>query len=803
METKPRNPVRNSAFSLIELLAVVAAIAVIGAVAVSFISKTSTSLASTKLEQDVSRLNTTLKVFVANGGDLDDIETGNEVLTELKKSANAEGQKKIVGIRGTSIDNRLYGLDPTHPKGSNKSVERAVWKKEQGKFVVEVSSTGIEEFFYEEGLAHFDFGSQKYEQEQDGDRVRRTKLAYDDQDGWVWETLDRSFVTSNGPQSLPTLEAPTLRARGGSGAANSSRLIAPSISPDSGTLALASYPLQVSITKSPSDPSDATIKYSVEANTWITYSGPFYVEPGTVVQAFTTHADSSWENSEAAAATYNNSAETLEIALSVPKNPLTYAEAGGELEPGNYTPVAVLDPITISLPSSSDIPDKYENSDNFRIYWTLDGSDPITSTDRHGGSNFSNGYSGDAIDYTLPVWDGASLLPIQIVAQSTNATLVTNSNVHTANININVTDLPTPIASYNDTDTSRGDTIELEKIVDGGDMPVGARIYYTTDGSDPGDDGSGNPLTGTLYTGSFDPLVGEAFETEATIVARVYPPASYTGWFNVSDEVEIAYEVPAFEISGVSSGWFSNPIGPGSNSGSSGNGHSNNGHGNNIDGVDSSNPGQGHGGPNGQVDPSGDFDDEGGNGNAGGGNGNNGNGNNGSSSNSTSTSGSDPSHIVSGNHFQWGDPGNWGTGANWLQFDGASFEDVTDNERFQVGALSYYNGTISMDSIATSIDFAVDLDFGGTSNQFDFSFDLLTTPNSGNAWQNADYVSFNNGSVSAQTIELAGSLYTLNLEFGETSQYGSSSNNISQFHVQEAQSATANVYATLQAITIY
>ncbi len=39
-------------------------------------------------------------------------------------------------------------------------------------------------------------------------------------------------------------------------------------------------------------------------------------------------------------------------------------------------------------------------------------------------------------------------------------------------------------------------------------------------------------------------------------------------------------------------------------------GHSNNGHGNNVDGVDSSNPGKGGGGPNGPVDPSGGVDDE-------------------------------------------------------------------------------------------------------------------------------------------------------------------------------------------------
>jgi hypothetical protein len=38
--------------------------------------------------------------------------------------------------------------------------------------------------------------------------------------------------------------------------------------------------------------------------------------------------------------------------------------------------------------------------------------------------------------------------------------------------------------------------------------------------------------------------------------------------------------------------------------------HPNNGHGNNLDGVDSSNPGKGSGGPNGAIDPSGGIDDE-------------------------------------------------------------------------------------------------------------------------------------------------------------------------------------------------
>lgn len=58
------------------------------------------------------------------------------------------------------------------------------------------------------------------------------------------------------------------------------------------------------------------------------------------------------------------------------------------------------------------------------------------------------------------------------------------------------------------------------------------------------------------------------------------------------------------------------PAAPNGSDAGDGNGNGNNGHGNNADGVDSSNPGQGKGGPNGGVDPSGDVDDEAGGGGA-------------------------------------------------------------------------------------------------------------------------------------------------------------------------------------------
>ncbi len=287
---------------------------------------------------------------------------------------------------------------------------------------------------------------------------------------------------------------------------------------------------------------------------------------------------------------------------------------------------------------------------------------------------------------------------------------------------------------FDSEDTERGDTIEISKLVDYGDMPVGARIYYTTDGSDPGSDGNGNPLSGTLYTGAFDPLHGAGeWETGAVVNARVYPPQEYAGWFQVSPLTTSDYILPGWEISGEASGWFSNAEG-GSGLVS------------NLWGDDTN------------------------------------------------------------DYFQWGDPGNWGTGANWLYFDGSSFENVGSDERFEIGVLSYYNGTISMASAADAVDFTVQLEFGGDAIQFDYGFDLLTTPNTGTAWENADYVWFNDadidslsvGTQSAQTVNLFGSDYRLNLEFGETSADGFSS--VDQFHVKEARAASAKLYATLVSV---
>ncbi|MGI9243369.1 MAG: choice-of-anchor K domain-containing protein, partial [Verrucomicrobiales bacterium] len=602
--------------------------------------------------------------------------------------------------------------------------QRAIWMPSLSKFVLGESRTGVRKFVMNEELAKVDYGSV----------ARNTPLIYNDADGWVWETHDVSFVASTGPSSVETTNAPSLDAGGSTGSANGSNLNPPIISPDSGSLPLASFPLQVTISRNPADPIQSSIYYSTSPGTWALYSGPISVEPGTQIQAYTSHEDPQFGGeSDRAGAYYLNDIEELSLAITIPKNPITYAEAGGALEDGAYTPLPVLTPIGIAIGSGDRFPQRYQNSDNLQIYWTYDGSDPLSSGDRHNAGAFSGGYSG-SIDYTLPKWDRASLLPIRIVAQSNNASIATNSAIAEANIEIDRTTLQAPIAEFDSEDTERGDMVELAKYVDAGDMPVGARIYYTIDGADPGHDGNGNPLKGTLYTGPFDPLndAGE-WETGAVIKSRVYPPEEYAGWFEVSPVASTDYILPGWEISGEATGWFSN-----------------------VEGGD------------GLV---------------------------------TNINGDQTN-----DYFQWGDPRDWGTGANWLYFDGSSFENVGADERFEIGDLSYYNGTIAMSSAATAVDFTVQLEFGGEAIQFDYGFDLLTTPNNGTEWENADYVWFNDpnidrlslGTQSEQIVSLYGSDYTLNLEFGETSSDGFAS--IDQFHVKEARAASAKLYATLVSV---
>ena len=743
MKTATNTLGNTRAFSLPELLAVVAAMAIILTVAVTAAFNSRGELKKSKLEQDVSRINDAIQIYRSSGGSLEGIETAQDAITELKKAASATGQRQVVGLRGSMIDKRLQAVSDE----DGAFQDRAIWKEADQKFVIEQARTGVIEFVLNEELGAVNYA----------DAERRTKLLYNPGNGWVWDSGEAGYGGYTGPSELPVVSAPTLGASVGTGSANMSKLGAPIISPDTGYHPLAMFPLEVTITKQPTDPADAKIFYSTEPGVWGVYGGPFVVEPGTTVVAYSSNLDPAWEDSPEASALYETDPEALEIDVYTPKSPITYMEAGGPLEPGNYTPPTVVDPIVVTLPGGWEIPDVYEDSQQFQFYWTLDGSDPRTSNTRIKGISFSNGYKNnnghgnnysgidisnpqweeqllrdgwtqaeidefkqqvgddemkphDRIEYTINEWDGASLLPVRVVAQSKNNKMFTNSFVLSSNITIDKTKLRRPKIVYSD-DAVRGDLVEISLEVDYGDMPVGARIYYTTDGTEPGVDEYGNPTNGTLYTGPFDPLLGsDQYDGEVMILARVYPPEDYPEWFESSYSSSSLFLVEAWNISGVATGWFQDE--------------------------------------NGQLSRF-------------------------------------RSDSESGSYFEWSGAG----GETEVTFD-----SVSNREVFEIGQFTYTNGTGYVAGEMEAFDFTVQLDLGSEVSQFNYAINQYITYNTGTDLENADVIALDQ-TLAQESINLFGTDYGLNLVFGEATEGGMTLQN--QFRVLEGQTSSATLYGNL------
>ncbi len=153
----------------------------------------------------------------------------------------------------------------------------------------------------------------------------------------------------------------------------------------------------------------------------------------------------------------------------------------------------------------------------------------------------------------------------------------------------------------------------------------------------------------------------------------------------------------------------------------------------------------------------------------------------------------------SNNFFSWGDPVDQGsdtTPPSSLTFTDANFTDVSAGERFLVGTINYYNGTIQSNTGANTVKLVTDINFNGTEvRTFEFDLELINVPNgSGTPEGDADFVRLQSlSSSAAATIE--GSDYILVLEFGETTDSGFST--IDQFNVFESASASGNLYGTL------
>lgn len=165
-------------------------------------------------------------------------------------------------------------------------------------------------------------------------------------------------------------------------------------------------------------------------------------------------------------------------------------------------------------------------------------------------------------------------------------------------------------------------------------------------------------------------------------------------------------------------------------------------------------------------------------------------------------------NLVNGltsNYFEWGKD----TSAvnhhifskSWLDYGGMTFNTVPLGERFALGSLSYYNGTIISGTGADGVSFAVNLNLGiaglTANTTFDFDFELVNVVNGNNPkdlWADADYVKLAEP-VASQYVAIGGVKFQLQLEFGESTADGIALFN--EFHVLEGRTATTQLYGTL------
>jgi hypothetical protein len=122
-----------------------------------------------------------------------------------------------------------------------------------------------------------------------------------------------------------------------------------------------------------------------------------------------------------------------------------------------------------------------------------------------------------------------------------------------------------------------------------------------------------------------------------------------------------------------------------------------------------------------------------------------------------------PDHVKA----TYGKPTEAGAQPNTLEFDRAAFISVPPDTDFKIGGISYYNGTVTAGTEATSINLNLKLLLTNPSimsGNATAHLSLWSSTNTNNAAQSADYIQVDNPKTDfAVTID--GVTYTLQLRF--------------------------------------
>ena len=508
---------RSLGYTLIEVMVVVAIISLLSVGAYVAIKNVKEDSKRAKLEQDVATLNNSIRLYSISGGSFDGIADATGMIAKLKSVASNGAQ--LAGLRGSMIDQRLSLVMAQ----AGDSPPFAIWDGTQHAFTVsEDATTGIKEFTLSEDAVP---GTQATEE-------RKPMLSLNTQNGWVWQYEDRARTVRAGPTSRPTLvvNPPTPTTP------ETTKLPPPVFTPPPPQLVLLSYPLTVMIGPPSTDQWTTVFKKNNDPS-FQAYAGAITVDPGDTLSAKRISLEpETYTDSDVASVTYLPTPENLVLGNTFPTS-VTYASLGGPLDAGSedLTP-----PGSVTLASAATIPLAYQNSSVFNVAWTLDGSDPKVSGTRMVGDPFTNGYPGMFMPISFTNFATANQITIKLFAEALNPIIVTSSPVYTQTISIQKTTLNAPLITPPPGVVAVDATVTLALDTATGILPAGVRIYYRTDGSDPGNN-NGEPLPGaTLWTGSTF-TVTPTLTTPVTVTCRAYPPTTLKNWFSTSPMASSTY----------------------------------------------------------------------------------------------------------------------------------------------------------------------------------------------------------------------------------------------------------------------
>ncbi len=494
MTIRPRN---HRGFTLLEMLITIAALTGIMTIAVVSYTGVQTSLKTKKLEQDVAAVNSAVKVYLANGGQMGALVTPQAIINKLKTVPSADNRKEIAGLRGSMIDPQLEVVMQSVEEAESGE-PRAHWNAATKSFdVVLEGDPGIKGFRMNKALL---LNAPVF----DDDRIVSLKLAKTSK--WIWDYQEAggSGTPTFGPVNVgSTSQVPFGLPNTPAGAI---QLNPPSFDPVGGTYALTDFEsLEVTISD-PNPVGASQLFYSLDGTTWQLYLGEvFEVEPDDAIHAISVSLDPDfWEDSDVYVSSYTANPVQLNIALDVPQNPVT-------------------------LSNSDEIPPRYLSSDYFQVAWSFDGQDPRVAAAGTTGA-FAGAFGGATFDYGLDKWGDAESLPIKVVAESLESGILADSELMSTEITIDRIQLEKPLSDLDPNGAyTANQQITFTPVSSSGNLPVGWRIYYTTDGTDPGFTDGGEPERGSLYTGAFDLFSGTS--STANVNARVYGPAGKAHWF--------------------------------------------------------------------------------------------------------------------------------------------------------------------------------------------------------------------------------------------------------------------------------